>query len=183
MQVQASNYNSDKHDIHKCLTVKQPYAGLIATGAKTIEVRKKPTKYRGELMISSSKKPITSKAGVNGALICSVVLMDCLRVKDLNEDQWIETMIDEDQNKYIDQYAWVLASPKRTIEIPIKGNLGIWNLYIGKADIEYYPAEISGIEKFIGNQKPGLSKKLRRRAILIFAWSLAIIIAAILASI
>lgn len=40
----------------KCLSIKQPFADLIATGAKTIELRTWNTKYRGEFLIHASNK-------------------------------------------------------------------------------------------------------------------------------
>lgn len=40
----------------KVLTLHQPYASLIAIGAKTIETRSWPTKYRGPLAIHAGKE-------------------------------------------------------------------------------------------------------------------------------
>lgn len=40
----------------KALSVKQPWAGWIAAGIKTIETRTWYTKHRGDLLICSSKK-------------------------------------------------------------------------------------------------------------------------------
>ncbi len=39
----------------KCLSLKQPYAYLLASGKKTIEIRKWNTNHRGEFLIHSSK--------------------------------------------------------------------------------------------------------------------------------
>lgn len=39
----------------KALNVKQPWAWLIASGKKTIETRTWSTKYRGPILIVSSK--------------------------------------------------------------------------------------------------------------------------------
>jgi predicted transcriptional regulator len=39
----------------KCLSLKQPYADLLAFGEKTIELRKWYTKFRGEFLIHASK--------------------------------------------------------------------------------------------------------------------------------
>ena len=39
----------------KCLSLKQPYADLLAFGQKTIELRKWNTKFRGEFLIHASK--------------------------------------------------------------------------------------------------------------------------------
>jgi len=41
----------------KALSVKQPFAGLIGSGEKTIEVRNWSTEYRGDLLIVSSGRP------------------------------------------------------------------------------------------------------------------------------
>jgi ASC-1-like (ASCH) protein len=39
----------------KCLSLKQPYAYLLASGKKTIEIRRWNTRYRGEFLIHASK--------------------------------------------------------------------------------------------------------------------------------
>ncbi len=39
----------------KCLSLRQPYADLLAFGEKTIELRKWYTKFRGEFLIHASK--------------------------------------------------------------------------------------------------------------------------------
>ena len=41
----------------KSLSVKQPFASLIAFGEKRIEVRSWPTHYRGRILICASKAP------------------------------------------------------------------------------------------------------------------------------
>ena len=39
----------------KCLSLKQPFADLLALGEKTIELRKWNTKLRGEFLVPASK--------------------------------------------------------------------------------------------------------------------------------
>jgi hypothetical protein len=58
----------------KAISLKQPWANLIASGAKTIETRKWPTRYRGPLLICSSKNPPIAPAGM---AICAVTVTDC----------------------------------------------------------------------------------------------------------
>lgn len=41
----------------KILTLKQPHAELILSGRKTVELRKKHTKFRGEFLIHAAKTP------------------------------------------------------------------------------------------------------------------------------
>lgn len=43
----------------KALTVRQPWASLIAMGAKTIETRSWQTRYRGRILIHAAKGPPT----------------------------------------------------------------------------------------------------------------------------
>ena len=40
----------------KCLSLRQPFAKLIISGKKTIELRKWNTKFRGEFLVHASKK-------------------------------------------------------------------------------------------------------------------------------
>ncbi|MGH8579805.1 MAG: ASCH domain-containing protein [Gammaproteobacteria bacterium] len=47
----------------KALSLKQPWANLIAVGGKTIETRTWVTSYRGPLPIVSSKRPRIETAG------------------------------------------------------------------------------------------------------------------------
>lgn len=58
----------------KALTVKQPWANKIASGKKTIETRVWYAKYRGPLLIHSSKSPAIDPAGF---VLCVVTLLDC----------------------------------------------------------------------------------------------------------
>jgi hypothetical protein len=41
--------------VFKCLSLKQPYAELLVSGIKTIEVRKWKTKFRGQFLVHASK--------------------------------------------------------------------------------------------------------------------------------
>ena len=71
--------------IKKCLSLKQPYAQLVASGKKTIELRTWNTKFRGEFLIHASKKidvkayerlKIDPHSLITGAIIGKVNLYD-----------------------------------------------------------------------------------------------------------
>ena len=71
--------------IKKCLSLKQPYAELIVSGKKTIELRTWNTKFRGEFLIHASKKvdkeacernKIDPKSLITGAIIGKAILYD-----------------------------------------------------------------------------------------------------------
>src|ERR1700741_488756 len=58
----------------KALSIKQPWANLVASGKKTVETRLWPTDYRGPLLIVSSKTPKIHPAGYALAI---AELVDC----------------------------------------------------------------------------------------------------------
>jgi hypothetical protein len=68
----------------KCLSVSQPFADLIISGKKTIELRNWNTKFRGEFLIHSplkirrddSKRLKINKKFVTGAIIGKAQLYD-----------------------------------------------------------------------------------------------------------
>ena len=62
----------------KALSVRQPWAALIASGVKTIELRTRPTKYRGQLLICASQhKDPVHNALPRGVAVCIVEVVDC----------------------------------------------------------------------------------------------------------
>ena len=101
----------------KVLSVKQPWANLIAEGKKTIEVRSWRTQYRGQLLIASSKSPNIPPAGF---VLAVVDLVDCRPM----------TRADEKLarcNCHPGHYAWVLANVRETRPVPISGALGVFD--------------------------------------------------------
>jgi hypothetical protein len=102
----------------KALSVKQPWANLIAAGDKTIETRKWATDYRGDLLIVSSKTPRIEPAGCALAI---VRLVDCRPLTERDEAEaccaW-----------YPDAYAWVLDDVRRLEPFPVTGQLGIYEV-------------------------------------------------------
>jgi hypothetical protein len=65
------------------LSVKQPWASLIAQGKKTIETRVWSTRYRGPLVICSSKEP--ADLGPTGQALCVMMLKACRRMTKADE--------------------------------------------------------------------------------------------------
>lgn len=129
----------------KVLSIKEPFASLVALGIKKIETRSWKTNYRGEIYIHASltKDFIKDKRRENdllsllpdnydfkqGYIICKAHLKDCIYM----DEEFINN-IKEDKNEYlcghyeIGRYAWVLEDVELLDkEIPAKGKLGIWN--------------------------------------------------------
>lgn len=149
MQYSNKEFDPAKHDRYRALTVKQPYATKLVTavkdidgvtyGLKSIEVRSKPTKYRGDLLICSSVKP--DLPGYDcGCTLGFVELYDVKPFAEFTPDDWENTQIPKEaRDKIKGGYGWMMRNPRRVIEFPIKGQLGIYNLVYTKGDIMFYP--------------------------------------------
>ena len=102
----------------KALSVRQPWAELIARGEKTIEVRRQNTRHRGPLLIVSCKQP---NVWDTGCAIAVVALVDR------------RPMTRADAGAALGEFqsghkAWVLENPRRVKDrVPIKGQQGLYN--------------------------------------------------------
>lgn len=153
MQIDNKDYNAEEHDRFRALTVKQPYANDLVTpaykdidgviyGVKSIEVRSKPTKYRGDILICSSAKPILPGMQ-SGVTLGLVELYDVKPIAEFTEEDWDKTRIPKDIRQTIKGlnkgFGWLMRNPRRVIEYPVKGQLGIYNLTYTKGVIMEYP--------------------------------------------
>lgn len=148
MQIDKKDYDPEQHDVFKALSVKQPFADLLTRVAfrdesgeyhaeKTIEVRTRNTNYRGDLLVCSSAKPVIP-GRMSGVTCGFVELYDIKPVEDFTPEDWAETCIPE-QDRPRTGYGWMLRNPRRVVEMPIKGQLGVYNLIVPKDDISEYP--------------------------------------------
>ena len=91
----------------KCLSLKQPFADLLALGERTVELQKWNTKFRGEFLIHASKNiDIDIDKHSVGAIICSAFLYDVKvysNQEDLNRDKQKHFSI---ISKYFDGYKY-----------------------------------------------------------------------------
>ena len=123
----------------KVLTIKQPFATLIAEGLKEYEFRTWKTKYRGELLIHAGKgidkKAMEKFKYLNleypsGCIIAKVNLTDCIEINDdarkmLEEKKSLvyENII---QNKDWKGYGFKLENIKKIKPINTSGKLSFW---------------------------------------------------------
>ena len=103
----------------KALSVKQPWAGMIASGMKTIETRTWPTPYRGDLLIVSSKRP--AGIGPSGVSLCIVRLVDCRRMIPFDESEACCEC-------YESAWAWCLEDVRSVEQRSVRGSLGIYGV-------------------------------------------------------
>lgn len=153
MQYKSSEFNPEKHDKFKALTVKQPYANDLVEAkrkdaegniypVKSIEVRSKNTSYRGDLLICSSTQPVFPNM-LSGVTLGFVELYDVKKIEDFTAEDWANTRIPVEKRGQITKgYGWLMRNPRKVVEYPIKGQLGIYNLVYTKGDIIEYPQKI-----------------------------------------
>jgi hypothetical protein len=118
----------------KALSVKQPWAGLIALGEKTLEVRSWKTSYRGPLVICSSQVPdrkfiealkledmdMEHPLIQNGVALCVV---DLIHVREGRKGDSKRAICDP-----TGFYVWVLANPRLVYKTPVKGRLSLFDV-------------------------------------------------------
>lgn len=131
----------------KVITVRQPWASLIADGYKEYEFRTWKTNYRGELLIHAGKgidkKYLDRFKHLNldypvGCIIAKVSVTDCIYITDeiANKIYAKDSIV---YNNLLNRTNWVgygfkLENLRKIKPIKINGKLSLWD-YDG--DIEY----------------------------------------------
>ena len=109
----------------KALSLKQPWANMIASGEKTIETRKWPTAYRGPLLIVSSKTPAIPPAG------CAVALAQLVECRPMTKSDEVKARC----AIYAGAFAWVLRDVRALKPFPVKGQPGIYEVEVDEGSL------------------------------------------------
>jgi hypothetical protein len=105
----------------KAISIKQPWASLIAAGVKTREIRQWPTDHRGPLLIVSSRRPVID-GHRHGAALCLVDVVGCRRMT--RDDLPFACISDF----YPDYYAWELGRVQLIEPFPVMGQLRLFDV-------------------------------------------------------
>ena len=129
----------------KCLSVSQPFADLIISGKKIIELRKWNTNFRGEFLIHAPikiriedcKRLKINKKLVTGAIIGKAELYEVKKynsVKEIKADQKLHLA---SKNFHGKTFGFMLKNMK-SFRIPIscKGKLGFFEIDFPKIEIK-----------------------------------------------
>ena len=132
----------------KVITIKQPFATLIAEGLKEYEFRTWRTKYRGDILIHAGKgvdkKAMERYKHLNleyptGCIIAKAILTDCIYVDDAmvnllkqkNELVYYGIIHKKDyQDRYHkewDGYGFKLENIQKIEPIYVNGKLSLWD--------------------------------------------------------
>ncbi|MCV0410990.1 ASCH domain-containing protein [Nitrosopumilus sp.] len=129
----------------KCLSVSQPFADLIISGKKTIELRKWNTNFRGEFLIHAPLKIKTedckrlkmNKKFVTGAIIGKAEIYDVKKYNSIKEIKMDQKFHLASKNFHDKTFGFRLKNAK-PLRIPItcKGQLGFFDIDIPKTKIK-----------------------------------------------
>lgn len=125
----------------KVITIKQPFATLIAEGLKEYEFRTWKTKFRGDILIHAGKgidkKAMKRYEHLNleypsGQIIAKATITDCVYVDDNLKEQLQKKnplvyygILQKDSNW--DGYGFKLENIKKIEPIEINGKLSLWD--------------------------------------------------------
>lgn len=111
----------------KALSLKQPWANMIADCRKTIETRTWSTRYRGPLLIVSSLRPRIEPVGCAVAL---VTLVDCIPMTEHHE-------LAACCELYPGAVSWILDDIRAVEPIKVRGSLGIYDCPVEMSDLVF----------------------------------------------
>lgn len=113
----------------KALSVRQPYADLIASGRKTVELRSRATHHRGPLLICSSKTPSEGlhfpENALLGFALCVVDLVGCEPFTLLHGPS---SAVPADRLAGRGGFAWVLRNARPVVSFPVRGQVVLWDV-------------------------------------------------------
>ena len=129
----------------KCLSVSQPFADLIISNKKTIELRKWNTNFRGEFLIHAplkirkedSRRLKINKKFVTGAIVGKAKLYDVKKYnskKEIIDDKQFHHAGKNTQDK---MFGFMLKNSKPLkFPIPWKGQLGFFEVNLPREKIK-----------------------------------------------
>lgn len=128
-------HSGNGFEAHKGISIQQPWAYKIELLEKWVEVRSRPTKYRGDFIVCASRNmaPALSLgySGLDyGVTIAQVELYDCKRLADMTLEELAATCLPPAEwERYENHYGYMLRNVRPLERRPVRGQLGIFNLY------------------------------------------------------
>lgn len=113
------------------LSIRQPWASLIARGIKTLEVRCWSTNYRGPVLIVAGGRhwgkrklralpnPVPIEDGPRGVTLCVVDLVDVRVARSEDEGRALVKPGETD-------FVWQFENPRPVPQVPCRGRLGLY---------------------------------------------------------
>jgi len=102
----------------KALSIKNPWADMIASGQKTIETRVWQTNHRGPLLICATKQPPGETSGM------AVAVADLVDCRPMTKEDGVAACI----GLYSGAFAWVLSNVRKIKPFPVRGQLKLFDV-------------------------------------------------------
>lgn len=127
------------------MSVSQPFADLIVSGKKTIELRNWNTKYRGEFLVHAPskirkedcKRLKISKKPVTGAIVGKIEIIDVKKYDSSEQVRKDQKFHLASKNFRDRKYGFVLKNPKQfRMPIPCKGKLNFFEVRLPKSKLK-----------------------------------------------
>lgn len=153
INVEKCLFNPREHEVYKALAVKQPMADLLTEATwqdedghyhaeVSVLIRRRKVSYRGDILICSSST--TEVEGHQSGVTCGLV--ELYEVKPLSlftPEDWEAAGIPEGEREKQAGYGWMLRNPRRVIEMPVRGQIGLFTLYVREGEVMVYPREMA----------------------------------------
>jgi hypothetical protein len=124
----------------KCLSVSQPFADLIISGKKTIELRTWNTKFRGEFLVHAPikiRRDVCKRLKIDESNLQKGVIIGKVEIYDVKYYHSLKEIKDDSDKHFADKsyfhhrYGFLLRNPQSLrIPIPYKGSLGFFDAKI-----------------------------------------------------
>ena len=137
----------------KAISLKQPWANLVACGYKTLETRTWSTGYRGDLLICSSA---SGEIEPTGCALAVVKLVDCREME--YGDAEAACIL-----RYPEAKVFVLEDIRLLQPFPVRGSLNIYELDVSEEELIY--ENEAGIAAFIDRYRPAESYRFTQECI------------------
>lgn len=113
----------------KAISIKQPWASLVAAGHKTVECRTWKTNYRGPLLICSSKGDFEINDGLVAPGGYALGVVELLDVRPMTKGDIEHAYLPEEWHENaLKGFAWHVKKLYEIIPFPIKGKLNLFNV-------------------------------------------------------
>ena len=137
----------------KAISLKQPWANLVACGYKTLETRTWATGYRGELLICSSA---SGDIEPTGRALAVVNLVACREMED--EDAQAACIL-----RYPEAKVVVLEDIRLLQPFAVRGSLNIYDLDVSEEELIY--EDEAGVAAFINRYRPDVNYRFTQECI------------------
>ncbi len=134
-------FRQPENNVLKCLSVSQPFADLIISGKKTIELRKWNTNFRGEFLVHAPLKIKTkdckrlgiSKKFVTGRIIGKAEIYKVKKYNSIKEIKADQKFHLASKDFHDNTCGFMLKNQKAfRVPIPCKGKLGFFEIDMPK---------------------------------------------------